>query len=144
MHPVRLGVQLHPQHADYADIRNAAARVEDAGFDILYACLDAEFDRREGLQSIPARLGVARALAAARWLHAAALVSLLLVGPVFGMKGAYLAAVAMIAVLMAVEHRLVRPDDLSRVPVAFFHVNSLISITLLLGVLADEIIRRWA
>jgi 4-hydroxybenzoate polyprenyltransferase len=99
-----------------------------AGFDVIYACQDVEFDRREGLHSLPARLGMARALLAARALHLAAaglLASLYWLAP---LHPVYLAGVAFVALLLAYEHSLVRADDLSRVDVAFFTVNGWIGV----------------
>ena len=113
-----------------------------AGFDILYACQDVDFDRSQGLFSIPARFGVARALRTARAIHAGAYAAFLMIYFAFDMTGAYLLAVGLIGFLLVLEHWLTDPEDLSRVPIAFFHVNSVISVTLLAGVLGDELIRR--
>jgi len=113
------------------------------GFDILYACQDVDFDQTRGLFSVPARFGVRRALRLAAGIHALAFVCFLLIHPAFEMNRIYPVAVALIGLLLIVEHRLVKPDDLRRVNLAFFHVNSLISITLFAGVLADEVARRW-
>lgn len=102
------------------------------GFDIIYACQDASFDRSSGLKSIPSRLGIAGALRLAAASHAAmvaALVGLGLSVPAFG--GIYWAGVAVVAVLLVYEHSIVRPDDLGRVNVAFFQVNIGISLGLL-------------
>ena len=99
-----------------------------AGFDVIYACQDVEFDRREGLQSIPARVGVARALGLARLLHAGTvtlLASLYLVTPLHPL---YLAGVAGVAALLAYEHSLVHAEDLSRVNAAFFTVNGWVGV----------------
>jgi len=99
-----------------------------AGFDVIYACQDVEFDRREGLQSIPARLGVARALGLARLLHVATvtlLAGLYLVTP---LQPLYLAGVAGVAALLAYEHSLVHAEDLSRVNAAFFTVNGWVGV----------------
>ena len=110
-----------------------------AGFDILYACQDVEFDRKTGLQSVPARLGVAAALRVALACHLVMVV--LLVGlywaaaPYLG--AVYLSGVALVALLLIYEHWLVRPDDLSRVNQAFFQVNGVISIGLFVIVLAQ-------
>jgi len=90
-----------------------------AGFDTIYACQDAEFDRREGLHSIPARLGVARALLVARALHVGAIAALLVLPALVPLHPLYLAGVAAVAALLAWEHTLVRPDDLSQVMRAF-------------------------
>jgi 4-hydroxybenzoate polyprenyltransferase len=108
-----------------------------AGFDILYACQDVDVDRKLGLNSVPARLGVLRALHVALMCHAvtaAALIALYFVdSPPLGWV--YLAGVVGVIGLLAYEHSLVRPDDLTRVNRAFFQVNGVISIGLFLLVL---------
>jgi 4-hydroxybenzoate polyprenyltransferase len=110
-----------------------------AGFDILYACQDVDFDRKAGLASVPARLGVRNSLRLALACHAvmvALLVVLFWAAP--PLRGwVYLLGVAAVAALIAYEHWLVRPDDLSRVNQAFFHVNGVISIGLFLVVVAQ-------
>lgn len=121
---------------------SAALLTYIAGFDILYACQDAEFDRSMGLFSIPAQFGVARALLVARVLHFLSFASFLALYFPFAMTGAYLVTVAIIGALLVLEHRLVHPEDLSRIDIAFFHVNSLISLILFAGILADECVRR--
>jgi len=110
-----------------------------AGFDILYACQDVEFDRKARLSSVPAKLGVPLALRVALGCHAV-MVGLLLAlywvaAPYLGVI--YLVGVAAVAVLLAYEHWLVRPDDLTRVNRAFFHVNGVISVGLLVVVLVQ-------
>ncbi len=114
-----------------------------AGFDILYACQDIEFDKDEGLFSIPAHFGVKKALVIASIIHLLSFCFFFLIYIVFNMNLMYFCAVVIIGILLIVEHRLVKPDDLSNVNFAFFHVNSLISITLFIGVFADELVRRW-
>lgn len=99
-----------------------------AGFDTIYACQDAAFDRQEGLRSIPARFGVPRALAAARVFHALALLSMAVVGVAAGLHGVYWIGLAVVAGVLVWEHRLVRADDLSKIGVAFFNANGLISV----------------
>lgn len=99
-----------------------------AGFDTIYACQDAEFDRREGLRSIPARFGVPRALVIARVFHVAALAAMAGVGVAAGLHPVYWAGVATIAAVLLWEHRLVRSDDLSKIGVAFLNANGLISV----------------
>jgi 4-hydroxybenzoate polyprenyltransferase len=99
-----------------------------AGFDTIYACQDVDFDRREGLRSLPARLGVGRALWAARALHAAAVVLLAALYWLTPLHAVYLAGVAAIAAALAYEHSLVREGDLTRVDAAFFTVNGWISV----------------
>lgn len=90
-----------------------------AGFDILYACEDVAFDRRQGLRSIPARFGLARSLWMSRGLHLAAVASLAGVGAVMPLGPLYVAGVAGVAALLAYEQSLVRVNDLSRVKQAF-------------------------
>ncbi len=112
------------------------------GFDILYACQDADFDRAAGLHSVPARLGVRRSLRVAAACHAvmfALLVALGFASPHLG--AVYFAGLGAVGLLLAYEHALVRPDDLSRVNRAFFHVNGVISVGLLLLVLVQLAVR---
>jgi 4-hydroxybenzoate polyprenyltransferase len=90
-----------------------------AGFDILYACQDLEFDRHEGLQSIPVRYGVARSLLISRVLHVATVVLLGLVGGLAGLNGIYVAGVAVVGLLLWFEQSLIHPGDLSQVKRAF-------------------------
>jgi len=121
-----------------AIILAAAVTTWVAGFDTIYACQDAEFDTAEGLRSLPSRFGVAGALRIAAGLHVATaflLVALPLLTPALGRFT--LGAACLIAGLLAYEHLLVGPRDLSRVNQAFFSVNALIGLLLLAGVLAD-------
>ncbi|NLT41097.1 MAG: UbiA family prenyltransferase [Anaerolineae bacterium] len=106
-----------------------------AGFDVIYACQDVEFDRREGLQSVPARFGVARALTVARVCHLLTALGLLALGLLEGMCWPYWMAWAGTSALLVHENRLVRPDDLSRLGVAFFNMNGYIAVLVLVGVL---------
>jgi len=109
-----------------------------AGFDILYACQDAAFDREHGLHSVPARLGVPASLRVAAACHAAMfglLVGLYFASPHLG--SVFLAGLGLIGGLLVYEHALVRADDLSRVNRAFFHVNGVISVGLLVLVLVQ-------
>jgi len=110
-----------------------------AGFDTIYACQDAEFDRREGLHSLPARLGVARALLLARLFHAGAVLLLLTLYALTPLHPVYLVGVSAVAALLAYEHSLVRADDLSRIDVAFFTLNGWISV----GYLASTLLAVW-
>jgi 4-hydroxybenzoate polyprenyltransferase len=104
-----------------------------AGFDVLYACQDYDFDRREGLYSIPARFGIARSLRISRGLHAGAFAAL--VALYFIINLGPLAAVGVIATgaLLVYQHTLVRADDLSRLNAAFFTTNAFVSIILLIS-----------
>jgi len=112
-----------------------------AGFDIIYSCQDAGFDRRERLHSVPVRFGIARGLLIARGAHLAAVggfAALPLVAPLGAVYGAGVAATAG---LLWYEHRLVRPDDLSRVDQAFFTVNGCVSFVILAATSVDLLVR---
>ena len=102
-----------------------------AGFDVLYACQDYDFDRSEGLRSIPARVGIARALWIARALHAAAFLALVWLFVITQLGPVALVGVVATAALLVYQHRLVRADDLSRLNAAFFTTNAFVSVILL-------------
>ncbi len=125
-----------------AIVLGTAVALWTAGFDIIYACQDVVFDRSAGLHSLPARIGIASALKGSAILHVfmvLALISLPLLsdlGPIY-VAGALAAAAALV-----VEHRLVRPGDLSRVNAAFFTANGFVSIGLLAATAADIFVRR--
>ncbi|HEX8203418.1 MAG TPA: UbiA-like polyprenyltransferase [Isosphaeraceae bacterium] len=110
------------------------------GFDIIYACQDAAFDRAAGLHSLPARLGVPRALRLAAACHAAMAGALVALGLSYPMGAVYFVGVAVVAALLVYEHALVRPDDLTRVNVAFFQVNVGISLGLLVVGVVDLLV----
>jgi 4-hydroxybenzoate polyprenyltransferase len=133
-------VMQHPSDLLPALVLGAAVWAWVAGFDMIYACQDYEFDRAAGLRSMPVRLGVAGALRLAAACHLATiglLAALPLVYPAFG--GIYWAGVAAVAALLVYEHALVRPDDLARVNTAFFNVNAVIG----LGLLAVGTLDLW-
>jgi 4-hydroxybenzoate polyprenyltransferase len=103
-----------------------------AGFDIIYATQDADFDRQHKLQSLPARWGVERALRLAAVCHLGAVAFLIALPFVYSYLGwIYWTGVAAIAMLLVYEHLLVRPGDLTRVNTAFFQVNAVIGLGLL-------------
>jgi 4-hydroxybenzoate polyprenyltransferase len=102
-----------------------------AGFDVLYACQDYDFDRRAGLRSIPARVGIARALWVSRALHAGAFAALVGLYFLTHLGAAALAGVAATGALLVYQHSLVRADDLSRLNAAFFTTNAFVSVILL-------------
>jgi len=99
-----------------------------AGFDLIYACQDTEFDRAEGLHSVPARFGNAVALRLAQVNHALTVLALAGVGGIMGLGWAYWVGLAGVAGLLVYEHSLISPADLSKVNVAFFNVNSYIAV----------------
>jgi len=111
-----------------------------AGFDVLYACQDCDFDKNFGLHSIPRHHGVAKALLLARVMHGVMLLLLLAVVSVFGLGKLAIAGVIAVALLLAYEHSLVSARDLSRLNAAFFTMNGVISVVLFLFVAADLLI----
>jgi 4-hydroxybenzoate polyprenyltransferase len=108
-----------------------------AGFDIIYACQDVEFDRQVGLYSLPAKLGIGSALLISSLLHLLAFAGLAAFGVLAGLQYGYFAALLPVAVLLVYQHIIVRPDDLSRVNAAFFTANGAISLLLLAGAGVD-------
>jgi 4-hydroxybenzoate polyprenyltransferase len=120
----------------------AAVTFWTAGFDIIYSCQDYEFDRREGLFSLPRRLGLSGALWIARAFHIAMLGCLVMLVLTFNLGPLGWFAVAVVAALIAYEHRLVRAGDLSRVDAAFFTMNGWISVLFFVFVTADILIVR--
>lgn len=112
------------------------------GFDIIYACQDADFDRSAGLRSIPSRFGVAGALTISRLMHAGSVLLLLALPRLLPLGPAYLVGVLAAAGLLIYEQSLVRADDLSRVNAAFFTVNGWVSIGLLVFTAADVFTRH--
>jgi len=105
------------------------------GFDLIYACQDTEFDRAEKLHSIPARFGNAVALRLAQVSHIITIGLLGAVGLVMNLGGVYWIGLAIVAALLIYEHSLVKPNDLSKVNLAFFNVNGYISITIFVATL---------
>jgi 4-hydroxybenzoate polyprenyltransferase len=112
-----------------------------AGFDLIYACQDVEFDVAEGLYSVPSCFGIAVALDAARICHAVTLIALAAVGLVMDLHVAYWLGWFGAAVLLVYEHSLVHPHDLSRVDLAFFNVNGYISILMLVASVVAVVMR---
>lgn len=119
----------------------AAVTLWTAGFDVIYSCQDYEFDRREGLFSLPARLGIARALMVARLFHVAMVTSLAMLAHSFGAGALAWAGIAVTAALLVWEHRLVRADDLSRVDAAFFTVNGWVGVLFFVFWATDTVLR---
>jgi 4-hydroxybenzoate polyprenyltransferase len=113
-----------------------------AGFDVLYACQDLDFDRQVGLHSIPSRFGISAALWTARAFHLAMLLLLFLLLPAFGLGKIALAGIFVVATLLVYEHSLVKADDLSKLNAAFFTMNGVISIVFFLFVGGDVLIRK--
>jgi len=112
-----------------------------AGFDVLYALQDEGFDREKGLFSIPARFGAAPALAISAFLHLLTLAGLALLPSVYppGLGAAYWVGFALCCALLAYQHVIVRPGDLSRLNAAFFTANGLLSAALFVAVAVDRL-----
>jgi 4-hydroxybenzoate polyprenyltransferase len=110
------------------------------GFDLIYACQDIEFDRSHGLHSIPARFGPARALQVSEVMHGASVGLLAAVGGLLGLAWPYWVGVGMASWLLIWEHRLVHPEDFSRLDVAFFNMNGYIAVSVFVCSLAAVLI----
>ena len=110
------------------------------GFDIIYACQDFEFDRTYGLYSIPACFGKERALQLSTTLHVMMVVALIGVTWLTNLGVLYLIGVGIVTILLVYEHAIVRPNDLSRVNLAFFTLNGIVSLVLMALSVADMLI----
>ena len=108
-----------------------------AGFDIFYACQDVDFDTRYDLHSAPVHFGIPTALILAAFCHVNTVIFFFLAGIGFAFDWPWYATLAAIAALLCWEHALVKPDDLSRVNMAFFVLNGCISVALFLGLFAS-------
>ena len=111
-----------------------------AGFDIFYALQDVDFDRAKGLHSIPVQFGVRNAILLGKLFHGAMVVLLLLLPLGLPLGWLYYVGVAVISALIAYEHQLVKPDDLSKLNAAFFNMNGYISVTIFVFTLADVLV----
>lgn len=105
------------------------------GFDLIYACQDVQYDRRDGLKSIPALFGVGFALRLSTICHLVTIVLLAVLGLLLSLGWPYWIGLLVVVALLIWEHSLVKPDDLSRIDVAFFNINSYISLTLFISIL---------
>ncbi len=112
------------------------------GFDVLYACQDHDFDKEAGLHSIPRYVGIPSALWIARGFHLLMLLLLVSLVGAFGLGKLAMAGVAVVAMLLAYEHSLVKPSDLSNLNAAFFTMNGVISVVFFLFVAADLLVRH--
>ena len=106
-----------------------------AGFDILYACQDTEFDRRKQLFSIPARFGIKKAFIVSGIIHSLTVILLVMLYFKAGFGSYYFIFTGVIAVLYIIEHNIVNPDDISHINIAFFNINSIISVLVFIAVL---------
>jgi 4-hydroxybenzoate polyprenyltransferase len=113
-----------------------------AGFDILYACQDFQFDRDAGLHSIPRHVGIERSLWIARGFHGMMLLLLIALIPAFALGKFAIAGVIAVTLLLLYEHSLVKPGDLSRLNAAFFTMNGVISVVFATFVAVDILLRK--
>ena len=120
----------------------AAVTFWGGGFDVLYACQDYEFDRQAGLHSIPRYFGISKSLWIARLFHLMMLLLLVSLVVVFGLGKLAIAGVVVVALLLAYEHSLVSPRDLSKLNAAFFTMNGVISVVFFLFVAGDLLLRH--
>jgi 4-hydroxybenzoate polyprenyltransferase len=111
------------------------------GFDILYACQDAQFDQREGLHSLPAGKGVPIALALSTFSHVVTALFFLLAGWAAGAGFVYAVFCLVVAAILLFEHRLISADDLSKVNLAFFTLNGFVAVFLFAGAVIDTALR---
>jgi 4-hydroxybenzoate polyprenyltransferase len=115
-----------------------------AGFDIIYACQDVDFDRKEGLHSIPVRFGIAGGLRIAKLFHALTAVGFALLLPWTELGWWYIAGIIVAVMLLFYEHRLVKPNDLSKLNAAFFTMNGVLSAVVFLFTFIDLVVfRSW-
>jgi len=126
--PIGAWVAVRAEVATLPALLGLAVLLWTAGFDIIYACQDVAFDRQEKLHSIPCRWGVARSLWISRIFHCGTLALLILVGLTASLTWPYFVGVAAVAAILLFEHSLVRADDLSRVDMAFFTMNGMVSL----------------
>ena len=110
-----------------------------AGFDLIYATQDCEFDRREGIRSLVVKLGVARSLRLAQWLHAGMLVALVTFGFVARLGSIYYWSMSLVVAALVYEHRSARRVDVAGINRAFFQSNAFVSAVFLVAVCADRL-----
>ena len=129
-------IAVHGEFSAEAAVLALAVLFWIGGFDVLYALRDVEVDRREGLHSVPVRFGIGAALWIARGSHLLAVAALLALGFVAPLAWPYWLGVALVGVLLAYENWLLKPDDLSRLDVAFFDMNGYVALTALVFTIA--------
>lgn len=115
-----------------------------AGFDIIYACQDLDFDRRRGLYSIPAQFGIYAALWISTALHVITVILLVVIWHVSPLGLIYLVGVGLVSAILIYEHAIVKPHDLSRVNLAFFTLNGAVSLILMFLTVADVLMATWS
>ena len=139
--PVAGWLAVTPEFALPAILFGCGVTCWVAGFDVLYACQDVDFDRSQGLHSIPSHFGLGTALALAAFAHVDAAVFYLLAGWAAGLSWVYYVFWGVCSAVLLVEHRLLSKDDLSRINMAFFTLNGIVAALLGLGTLLAVFLR---
>ncbi|MBM3242598.1 4-hydroxybenzoate octaprenyltransferase [Candidatus Poribacteria bacterium] len=138
--PVGAWIALTGEFDFVAILLGLAVMLWTAGFDIIYACQDKEFDEKFRIHSIPKRFGIKRALQISAIMHLITVLTLLSL-PLFAeLKYIYLSGVGLVSILLVYEHAIVKPNDLSRVNLAFFTLNGMVSLGLMVMSVADIIL----
>jgi len=136
--PLAAWIAINPTSVGLtAVVLAAAVMLWIAGFDLIYACQDIDVDRREGLLSVPARLGPAAALAISRACHVTTVALLAFLGRSEQLGPIYYAGLVAVALLLIAEHSVVRPNDFSRVNLAFFTLNGIVSVVFAAAAITD-------
>jgi len=139
--PIAVDIALNGRVSLLAVLLGLAMATWVAGFDILYALQDYEFDRKHGVKSLPVKLGIEKAIKVSRFLHLLTLIFLLLVGYLHPQMGAvYFLGLLLLAAFLYYEHSLIKPNDLSKINKAFFTVNGWVSVVYFLVVLIDKFV----
>lgn len=141
--PLAAWIAIHPESLGLSGVLlTVAVMTWIAGFDLIYACQDMAVDQAERLYSIPSRLGIPFALSLSRVCHFVTIASLIALGRVEHVAWLYWTGVAITALLLIVEQSMVKPTDLSRVTLAFFTVNGVVSLVFAGAAIGDLLIRR--
>jgi 4-hydroxybenzoate polyprenyltransferase len=140
--PAAAWIAVRGSFAPRAALLTAIVILWVGGFDVLYACQDFEHDRKVGLFSVPATFGLERAFWIARAMHLVMVALLFVMLHVFGLGVIALAGMCAVVVLLAYEHSIVSPRDLTRMNAAFFTLNGIISVVFFVSVAADILRRR--
>ena len=132
--------QINTGHVDLAPlVLGAGVMCWVAGFDLIYATQDYDFDRREGIRSLVVKLGIARSLRLAQWLHIIVLAALIAFGFAAGLGPIYYGAMPLVAMALVYEHRSAGHLDVAGINRAFFQSNAFVSAVFLIAVCADQL-----
>jgi len=138
--PIGTWIAIKVEFAFVPILLGLAVMLWTAGFDIIYACQDKEFDGKIGIHSIVKRFGIKRALQISSAMHLVMVLVLLVLPLLTELKYLYLFGVGFITILLVYEHAIVKPNDLSRVNVAFFTLNGMVSLGLMIMSVADIVL----